>query len=308
MSVLINSKKLLIANPAAGRGKGNKYCQRVKDYLANNGFETELTFSGKANDLTTQVKKACADNYTTIIVLGGDGSVYEAVNGIMQAKEMNNDINPALGIIPLGTGNDFIKATKIPSNWREACDFLLNANPQSIDVAKIITKNKSAYFINNIGSGFDAGIGITASKMPFLKGKIVYVLGLLWHLIKGVPNPNIEYTIDDQTHNSKMTIAAVSNGTTYGGSFKIAPQASIKDGLLDVIIAPPLGRLTALPLIIRLLFGTHLKRKDILHKQCKSFNLKSDLPIPVVADGEIIDEGCMEYSVELLENGINLLT
>lgn len=308
MSVQNNSKILLIANPVAGRGKGQKFALRIKDYLASKGLETELVFSETPNDMTVKVKSVCLENYCSIVALGGDGSIYEAVNGIMQAKEIKPEITTALGIIPLGTGNDFIKATKIPSNWRDACDYLLNTKPQGIDVAKIITKNKSAYFINNIGSGFDAGIGVTASKMPILRGKIVYVLGLIWHLIKGVPNPNIIYSIDGITHKSKMTLAAVSNGTTYGGSFKIAPQASISDGLLDVIIAPPLGRFTALPLIIRLLFGTHLKRKDVLHRQCKKFHLKSDIPIPVIADGEIIDEACTEYSVEILENRINLLT
>jgi len=105
-----------------------------------------------------------------------------------------------------------------------------------------------------------------------------------------------------------MTLVAVSNGTTYGGSFKIAPQASTKDGLLDVIIAPPLGRITAIPLIFRLLFGTHLKRKNVTHRQCKTFSLKSDMPIPVIADGEIIDEACMEYSVKILEKRLYLLT
>lgn len=303
----LENAKLFI-NPASGRWRGKKLATKINNYLANHGLKSDAIFSLHKGDMTELVKRAVLDGQQTIIVAGGDGTIFEAVNGIMQAKEIEKGINTSLGIIPLGTGNDFIKATKIPKNWRKACDYLITTKSQHIDVAKVITKNKSAYFINNIGSGFDAGIGITASKMPILRGKTVYVIGLIWHLIKGVPNPEIEYTIDGLRHKSKMTLTAVTNGTTYGGSFKIAPQASINDGLLDAIIAPPLGRITAIPLILRLLFGTHLKRKDVLHVQCKKFHLKSNIPIPVVADGEIIDEACTEYSIEILERQLSLLT
>ena len=298
----------LFINPAAGRWRGKKLATKIYNYLAQHGLNSDISFSLNKRDMIDLVKQAVMNGQQTIIVAGGDGTIFEAVNGIMQAKKINQSINVTLGIIPLGTGNDFIKAANIPKNWRDACDQIITATPQTIDVAKVITKNKSAYFINNIGSGFDAGIGITASKMPILRGKIVYVIGLIWHLIKGVPNPNIEYSVDGSRHKSKMTLTAVTNGTTYGGSFKIAPQASINDGLLDAIIAPPLGRITAIPLILRLLFGTHLKRNDVVHVQCKKFHLKSDMPIPVVADGEIIDEACTEYSIEILERQLSLLT
>ena len=297
----------LFINPASGRWRGKKLANKIYDYLDKHGFKTDLSYSNSTGGMIDLVKQAVINGHQTIIVAGGDGTINEAINGIMLAKENNNDLNVSLGIIPLGTGNDFIKAAKIPKHWRDACDRLLSNKTQKIDLAKVTTKNKSSYFINNIGSGFDAGIGITASRMPIIKGKIVYIIGLIWHLIKGVPNPEIEYSIDGVNHKSAMTLTAVTNGTTYGGSFNIAPQASINDGFLDVIIAPALGRITAIPLLVRLLFGTHLKRKDVVHTQCKEFHLKSDIPIPVIADGEIIDEACLEYSIQILVQELNLI-
>lgn len=302
----IKSARLFI-NPAAGRRQGKKLATKICTCLSKHGLNLEAHFTKSKGDMLELIQEAILEGVQTLIVVGGDGSIYEAVNGIMLSSETADISNVSLAIIPLGTGNDFIKATNIPRNWRKACEYLANAKPRRIDIAKITTTKKSAYFINNIGSGFDAGIGITASKIPVLRGKIVYVIGLLWHLIKGFTNPSIELTIDGKKQNTQTSLVAVSNGTTYGGSFKIAPKANINDGFLDTIIAPSLGRFTAIPLIIRLLLGTHLKRNDVLHVQCKKIRLKSDSPIPVIADGEIIDEACTDYSIEILEQQLNLL-
>ena len=308
-----NLKVQLFINPAAGRGKGKKLAPKIRDYLQQNGLITKATFSNGSGDRIKQVKQSCLDGCETVIVAGGDGSIYEAVNGIMLAEEIlqgqiTRPTKTKLGIIPVGTGNDFIKAAKIPKDWKQACELLLNSNSRLVDVAEIVINygNKS-YFVNNIGSGFDAGCGITATKIPFIRGKLVYVVALLWHLLKGVANPVIEVNADNKKVKSKTTLVAVSNGICYGGSFRITPLASINDGLLDAVIAPPVGRLGAIRLIIQLMRGTHLQNPKVTHLQCREFTLKSDVPIPVVVDGEILDHACTGYAVKVLERKINLL-
>lgn len=305
---------MLFVNPAAGRGKAKKLTPQIRNYLHKNGLLAKATFSRSPGHLIELTKQACLDNCENIIVVGGDGSIYEAVNGIMQAEEIKQGKieRPSivkLGIIPVGTGNDFIKAAKISPNWQQACDQLLNSSTHLVDVAEIIVKNKQkSYFVNNIGSGFDAGCGITATKIPVLSGKVVYALALVWHMIKGIPNPSVKIKTENYEDQTKMTLIAVSNGTCYGGSFKITPQASINDGLLDAVIAPPVGRFGAIPLIIQLMRGTHLNNPKVTHLQCKEFHLKSDVAIPVIADGEIIDDACTGYSVKVLERKLTLLS
>ncbi len=298
----------LFINPAAGSWKGKKLAPKIRNYLHKNGLISKASFSRGPGDLIEQIKQACLGGCETIIVAGGDGSIYEAVNGIMLAKEIDPSTTSKLGIIPVGTGNDFIKAAKIPRDWRLACDLLLNSSLHLVDVAKISTNTTPhSYFVNNIGSGFDAACGITASKIPLLRGKAVYVVALIWHLIKGVPNPLIKIKTENHQAQTKATLVAVSNGICYGGSFNIAPQASINDGLIDAIIAPAVSRLGAISLIFQLMRGTHLKNPNVTHIQCKEFSLKSGIPIPVIADGEIIDKACTEYSVEILEQKLSLL-
>ena len=303
----------LFINPAAGRWKGKKLAPKIRNYLHKNGLISKATFSRGPGELIEQVKHACLDGCETVIIVGGDGSISEAVNGIMMAEEIKQGTieHPArtkLGIIPVGTGNDFIKAAKIPNDWQQACELLLNSSSHLVDVAEVTTNNNhQSYFVNNIGSGFDAACGITATKIPLIWGKPVYVAALIWQLIKGISNPHIEVKTENYENSTKTTLVAVSNGICYGGSFKITPQASINDGLIDAVIAPPVGRLGAIPLIIQLMRGTHLKNPKVTHLQCKEFSLKSNVPIPVIADGEIIDEACMEYSVKMLERKLSLL-
>jgi YegS/Rv2252/BmrU family lipid kinase len=312
MQISNNHKTHLFINPAAGRWKGKKFAPKIHSFLQRNGLDTKITFSRAQGDLVEKIKTACLNGCETILVAGGDGSIYEAVNGIMLAEEelqgkLERPAKTKLGIIPVGTGNDFIKAAKIPNNWQQACEQLLNATPRLVDVAQITTDQKRCYFANSIGSGFDAGIGITASKIPWLRGKLIYVVGLLWHLIKGIPNPVVEIKTDDYDNKLKTTLVAISNGVCYGGSFMITPQASINDGLLDAVIAPPVGRLGAIPLIFQLMRGTHLKNTKVTHLQFKEMHLTSDTPIPVIADGEIIDEACTRYSIKILERKLSLL-
>jgi len=308
----LKNKTQLFINPASGRGKGKKYASMIQNFLHENGLIAKTSFSQAPGELVSMIKQACLDGCKTVLIAGGDGSIHEAVNGIMQATEIKqgnikHPTSTQLGIIPVGTGNDFIKAANIPNDWRQACELLLNSSTQHVDIARISTKNGHKYFANGIGSGFDASIGITAGKIPLLRGKLIYVAGIIWHLLKGIPNPTLEITADKYEKKLASTLIAVSNGTCYGGSFMITPHANISDGLLDAVIAPPVGRLGAIPLLIQLIRGTHLTNKKVTYLRCKKFHLKSDIPIPVIADGEIIDEHCLEYSVELMEQKLSLL-
>jgi len=114
----LSNAKLFI-NPAAGRWKGEKLTPKIIAYLRRCGLQSEATLSRNKGDLIPLVKAAIFEGYQTIIIAGGDGSINEAVNGIMQASSIVNDNHINIGIIPLGTGNDFIKATNIPKNWRK---------------------------------------------------------------------------------------------------------------------------------------------------------------------------------------------
>jgi len=215
---------------------------------------------------------------------------------MLAAEEKPNMTKPALGIIPIGTGNDFIKSTSIPKNIKAACEHIAehSSSAQLIDVGVIEAVDRKSdtnqhikrYFVNNIGSGFDGKIGLTASQIPFIKGRIVYILALVWHLIKGIPKPDVSVKLNGVELQEPMTLAAIANGKTYGGSFNIAPDAKLNDGLFDCAFLPATGRIGVIPLLIQLLQGKHLKNPKVTYQLSNSFSLKSKNPIVVIADGE----------------------
>lgn len=308
----LSSARLFI-NPAANRWRAKKLAPKIRNYLQQRGLKSKAVFSRDKGDITKLVKQAVLDGTRTIIVAGGDGTIFEGVNGIMQARELLsdavwNELQPTLGILPVGTGNDFIKAAKIPKELQEACDHLLEATAKSIDVAYLEThEGEKSYFINNVGTGFDGRIAATATRIPVVKGFAVYALAIIWHLIKGVPNPNIQVNVDGKTINKKMTLAVVSNGTSYGGAFAIAPDAKLDDGKLDFILCPARGRITILPLFQKLISAKHLHDPNIDFAQIENFSIQSDEEITIVADGEIISESSLGFKVQVLKNQFNLI-
>jgi len=294
----------LIINPAAGRWHGKKLAPKIQSLLKEQGLTTLPSFSNGQGNITKLVKQAILKGQKIIIVAGGDGSIHEAVNGIMQSGK--SDIS--LGIIPLGTGNDFIKAAGIPKNLNAACEYLSKASPKKIDLGRITTSQTQAnYFINNIGAGFDGKVGLTAAKIPFLRGIAVYIIALIWHLIKGIPNPFAQVTIDGKNHAAAMTLIAISNGTTYGGTFNIAPNAKLNDGKLDCVFVPARRRFNIIPMLFQLIQAKHLNNPKVLFKQCENFSVETDEPIVVIADGELISENSLGFKVEVIKNQFQLL-
>jgi len=301
--VELNNAKLFI-NPVSGRNKGRKHAAEIITFLKDWGLVSEPYFSQKNGDLTYAIRQACLEGCRTVIIAGGDGSIHEAVNGIMESKKEN----VALGLIPIGTGNDFIKAVGIPKDHKKACEYLLSAQAHAIDIGHIETDgDHSAYFINNIGAGFDGKIGLTAQKIPLIRGIAVYILALIWHLIKGIPRPKAKIKIDEREYTSDMTLMAISNGTTYGGTFNIAPDAKFDDGKLDCVFVPARGRVSVIPMLLQLMQAKHLSNPKVLFRQCENFEIETNEPIVVIADGELMSERCQKFQIKIIKKQFNLL-
>src|SRR5262245_35570986 len=218
----------LILNPQAGRGAGRRLGARIEACLAGLGVAADATYSRHAGDLADQAEAACRADYDPVIVAGGDGTVFEAVNGIMRAGSRTR-----LGIIPVGTGNDLIKAVGLARDWRKACLRVAAGATRSIDVGRC----NDRYFANGIGAGFDAEVAREARSIRRLRGNIVYGIALLRVLARGVAAPRVMIEDEQGRIEDDVTLVAVANGPWYGGAFHIAPGASIDDGAFDVVIA-----------------------------------------------------------------------
>ncbi|MDH3440941.1 MAG: diacylglycerol kinase family lipid kinase [Gammaproteobacteria bacterium] len=292
----------LFLNPVAGRGRAGKLVPSIREILGANGLETIAVESGGVGDLEAQVCEHCRSQAGPFIVAGGDGSVHEAVNGILRA-----DVETPFGLIPVGTGNDFAKACGISLDWETAASLLAGrisdgAPARRVDAGKM----NERYFANGAGIGFDAKINRIARKYQWPIGDLVYLVAVLEGLWDGVITPSVKMTFDDQEYSGRITLANISNGAWVGGMFFIAPTAENDDGHFDLVIAEPVSRLRVLALLPKLIKGTHTSEPDIRCHSVESFELIADAPVPSHLDGEA-QPMQTEFRISILKDALSIL-
>ncbi len=273
----------LFLNPTAGRGRAGRRQVRMLELLKQGGVNVKLCPSRAPGDLEAQVLDYVNAGATRLIVAGGDGSVHEAVNGIMRSSG-----DAALAVIPTGTGNDFAKACDISLNWEHATQLLadrLNANdaPRKIDLGIM----NDRYFANGAGVGFDAKVTQIAGTIKLPIGDLVYVLAIIKALISGIATPHLTISSENISWQGPVTLASINNGPWVGGMFHIAPMADNADGRLEVLVASPVTRRRILTLLPKIMNGSHLEEPEISHGAVTELIIRSDAPIASQLDGEV---------------------
>lgn len=289
-------------NPVAGRGRAEKMFAGLRDRFLQSSLDVDLQTSTRAGDIEQRVFVAAQAGADKIIVAGGDGSVHEAVNGLLRAGTAT-----ALGVIPVGTGNDFAKACAIPLRLQDAADALLDRIKRDQPARHIDAgQMNERYFANGAGIGFDAKVNRIARDMHWRIGDLVYLAAVFHGIRDGIITPNVTIRHGDQSWNGPVTLANVSNGPWVGGMFHIAPMASMDDGLLDLVLVAPVGAAKVITLLPKLIRGTHVDAAEVSCNRIESFSLESDAPIPSHVDGEVqpLQSG---FRIKVLPGAIQVL-
>ncbi len=292
----------LFVNPTAGRGRAGKRLPRIVELLQAAGVEPRVVQSAAIGDLETQVRTAVGNGASRIIVVGGDGSVHEAVNALIAAGS-----GAALGVIPSGTGNDFAKAADIPLDWETATQLLAdrivsNAVPRMLDAGRM----NSRCFANGAGIGFDAEVTRIARAYRWPIGDFVYLFAIFRAMRGGIAAPNLTVDADTFSFSGPVTLASISNGPWIGGMFHIAPAARNDDGALELLIVDPVTRLRITSLLPKLMQGKHMDEPEIRHVSITRLSIRSDEALPSHLDGEV-QPLCREFEIEVLPEALHLL-
>lgn len=297
-------KTELIVNLTSGGGKPKRQLESILKYLKKNGLNFTITYTDHQGEAVELAEKASNNGAELIISVGGDGTINEIINGIMLSKN-----HPALGIVPLGWANDFIKSADIPSNAIEACKIILKGNTRKIDIGII---NNQIYFANICGIGFDAEVTHLANQMKsrhpdwhFLSA-FVYVLATIRKLLAPFSYHQVKVKINQEEIKTKILFIAIGNGRVYGGKFKITPYALIDDGLLDVCLVKDLGRLKYLTIIPEAIKGTHEKVKGVYFYKTEEITIQSAKPIMAQVSGEVIKEQ-KQFKITILPKSLKLI-
>ena len=286
----------MLANPAAGRSAGRRLASEAAERLRQAGVQCELQFTKAAGEMRSLVSNALRAGADCVAIAGGDGSVNEAVNGYVGVARPEQ----SFAVIPLGTGNDFAKMLGVGSNRRLACERIARGETRRVDAGQC----NGHVFANGIGAGFDAQVAVEASRIRGLRGNAVYGVALARTLLLRYSTPNARIVHDGGRIETRITMLALANGTTYGGAFRIAPEANIGDGLLDLVVADRLSRAGIIGFIPHVLRGTHVGRKGVTTARTRRLVVETDEPLVVHADGEIIDRAAKRLEVEVLAGAL----
>jgi diacylglycerol kinase (ATP) len=276
-------RTLIIRNPVAGRGRASREWPLISQKFSD--FEEIVT--SRPGEATAIAEKA---THRIVIACGGDGTVHEVVNGLMRGGA-----RAALGVIPVGSGDDFAK-------------MLVRGTTTAVDIGKITADGEIRYFANGMDIGFGAHGARNSTLAPgFLTGFGIYFAALVMTLVR-YPLLNVRVAIDDEPARDVTTVmAAVMNGTTFGGSFRVCPEARIDDGLLDVLLVDALGRMEILGLVPKIMRGSHAGDSRLKLLKAKRVRIESEAPLLVEADGEIAFEAARRLEIELLPGALRVL-
>jgi diacylglycerol kinase (ATP) len=292
----------LFLNPTAGRGRAGRRQSRIIELLGLSRVPIEFHASKSVGNLESEVLREVDAGATHIVVAGGDGSVHEAVNGIMRAGN-----SAALGVIPTGTGNDFAKSCDIPLNWEHATQLLgdrikAGGTPRRIDVGRF----NDRFFANGAGIGLDAKVTQIAQSIRLPIGDLVYLVAIFRAMMDRIATPHLQITTGDYSWEGPLTLAAISNGPWIGGMFHIAPMALNTDKLMNLLIVKPVNRRRILTLLPKLMNGQHLQEKEIVHQPVAALSIKAERAIPSHLDGEV-QAMQTDFEISVLPSALDLL-
>lgn len=271
-------------------------------------FDSPEDFSEKIGQKNAKnlAERAVKEGFTRIVVVGGDGLLNEAINGIMEGTGGKIPQDLALGIIPTGTGNNFAKALGISKDIKKAFQIIKNEKTTLVDVGRV----NQRFFINVVGFGLDAKVNKIANqikeKYHFLPKEGSYLLPALKEIIVKIPLFKLEIKGNGIDLEEKVVLAAVSNGSSYGAIFKIAPKATLNDGKLDLCLIKSVGRIRALFDIYQVIKGTHIHLPEVKMLKASSLTISSPQPLPYLVDGEVFEPE-QEYKISVFKKAIRVL-
>jgi YegS/Rv2252/BmrU family lipid kinase len=303
------NKTLFIVNPKAGKGKPNDLINELKPAMDKYKIKGELVFTEEQGDARLLTQKAISKGIRHFVVVGGDGTLNEVVNGMFLQKEVPSS-EFYLGIITRGTGNDWSRYYEMPHDINEAMRVIAGGYSIYQDIGKIEYLYNGiinfAYFINIAGFAFDAAV-VQATNEMLERGKrkkSAYLFNLLKCMIrhKNVP---MEIKVNNKVISDNVFSISIGNGKYSGGGMVQTPNAIINDGLLDATIYFNLTRWAVIKNVSKLYNNRILEVKGIKDYKTKELIITTNNSALAETDGEIITGNSFKISV--IEKSLNIL-
>ncbi len=299
---LRDSPPLVLVNPTAGGGRARAILPRIRKVFASLGISGQFVATNSAAELESAAQHAISQNHRLLLAMGGDGTFQALANGVFGA-----DI--VVGVLPVGGGNDFATALGIPRDPVKAAEAILCGRPRHADLVRAHTADgRERFYVGGGGVGLDAeAAGYANGSYRHLPGRIRYMASALRALAEYAPlEVQMEFPGSDQgSATAKALLAGVLKTPTYGAGLRLAPDATVDDGLLHVVLIESLSTFAVLKLLPRLLGTGELCTSRVKRWRVKCVRLTTDRPCLFHGDGEIL--GPTPVVLEVVPRAIRVL-
>jgi diacylglycerol kinase (ATP) len=285
-----------LVNPSSGRGTGKAHLDRIRVLASRYG--AGLVVSRKVSDLAEQARRAAEDGVERLLVAGGDGTMHHAAQGLAGT-------GCAMGVIPLGSGNDLAGTLGIPPDLEVAVERALKGEIRRIDLAKV----GETYCIGYAGVGFDSEVTRFANETKILRGPLIYFYAVIHTLITFQP-PRMKVVWDDGAFEGKVMFTVVNNLPRFGGGMRIAPDAKIDDGLLDLVIVREVPKSLLLSIFPKVYNGRHVGHPAVTIVRTRRAEITIDRTMTMYGGGEALRpvEAGEAVGVEVVPGGLGVVT
>lgn len=266
----------MIVNPVAGGGKTLRFLPRIKRWLSESANQFLLSIPKSPEEMRAEIMKAPGRGIEAILLSGGDGTVHQALPAIAET-------DLPLGFLPCGRGNDFARNIGLSMDLKNNCSFLSTPSLRRLDLPSI---NQKIPFVAIAYVGFDSEVNRLANAhQGYFGGTLGYIICVL-KALKHFKPFEVEITIDDRTWKERVMMVSIANAPFYGGGMKIAPQAIMDDGVLDICIVKEISKLELLRQFPKVFKGTHITHPKIMMSSGRKIKIVSDEERELFADGE----------------------
>ena len=283
---------IVIVNPYAGTGATGRKWHRIQKTLEDIGLDFDYVHTDGKGQAVELARKAALDGYQLVVAVGGDGTLNEVVNGLVDSGR-SRDVS--MGILNTGTGCDFAHFLDIPRDFHEACTRLVNPVKAISDVGVVECRLKGMpyhrYFISTASLGFDGEVAVVAEKRPRIFHSVTsYFMGVI-EALGYYHNKNIRIQLDDHCEELCICSIVIANGGFYASGMKIVPEANLQDGLFDVMIVGDINKFDLIQTLPKAyLGGTHINHPKVRLEKASRISIESEDRVYIQADGELLGE------------------
>jgi YegS/Rv2252/BmrU family lipid kinase len=302
------SRMKVIFNAHADRGRAWDTASYLQSLIERHGG-ADWAATEYPRHATEIAREASREGYDVVAALGGDGTVHEVINGLLEAPAGRR---PLLGVVPVGSGNDFCNNIGLPKDPEQAMHTLFHGTPRAFDMGKVVDgAGRTEYWDNTLGIGFDATTTIYSYRITRLQGFSMYLWAVIQTILRNHDAPAMTVETDAEKLQEEVLMLTVCNGPREGGGFHVAPGAVPDDGVLNYAMITKVSRLMMFRLIPEVMNGTHGRFRQVRLGSFRRMTIVSEKPVTVHTDGEIFagfTSDVTRLTIEILPQALRVVT